>query len=180
MFGAAAKSGMEAVVLRLSNAIGAPSDPSVQRWTLLVNDLCRQAVTEGRLTLRSAGLARRDFIAMSDACRAIEFFLTAPAARLGGGLLNLGGGRSLRVTDMVDLVVQRCTEVLGFTPEVERPSPAPGETAPELDYRIDRLRAAGFEPVGDLEKEIDDTLRLCAAAFGNAGVSTTDSRTLRS
>ena len=166
VFGAAAKAGMDAVVLRLSNAIGAPADPGVQRWTLLVNDLCRQAVTEGRLTLRSAGLAWRDFIAMSDACRAIAFFLAVPVSRTGDGLVNLGGGRSLRVTDMVDLVVRRCTAVLGFTPEVVRPAPGPGETSPELDYRIDRLRAAGFEPRGDLEAEIDDTLRLCAAAFG--------------
>lgn len=168
VFAAAARSPMEPVVLRLSNAIGAPADPSVQRWTLLVNDLCRQAVTTGRLTLRSAGLARRDFIAMADACRAMAHFVTAPSSALGDGLFNLGGGRggSMRVADMVDLVVERCERVLGFRPEVVRPAPAPGESSADLEYRIDRLRTAGFEPAGDLEREIDDTLRLCVAAFG--------------
>ena len=173
VFGAAAKTGMEGVVLRLSNAIGAPSDPSVQRWTLLVNDLCRQAVTDGRLTLRSAGLARRDFIAMADACGAIAHFVTTPSDTLGDGLFNLGGGRSMRVADMVDLVVDRCERVLAFRPAVTRPAPAPGESSADLDYRIDRLRAAGFHPVGDLEREVDDTLRLCAIAFGVAPPSDT-------
>ena len=174
VFGAAAKSGMEAVVLRLSNAVGAPVDPAVQRWTLLVNDLCRQAVTEGRLTLRSAGLARRDFIAMADACRAIAHFVTAPTAALGDGLFNLGGARAMRVADMADLIVDRCETVLGFRPDLVRPAPASGESSAELDYRIDRLRAAGVHPVGDLGREVDETLSLCAAAFG--GPSATDFR----
>lgn len=166
VFGAASRSRLEPVVLRLSNAIGAPADPAVQRWTLLVNDLCRQAVTTKRLALRSAGLARRDFIAMADACHAVAHFVTVPAAALGNGLFNLGGGRSMRVADMVDLVIERCEAVLGFRPEVSRPAPSPGEISADLDYRIDRLRASGFDPAGDLAGEIDDTLRLCAIAFG--------------
>ena len=162
---------METVSLRLSNAVGAPASPDVQRWTLLVNDLCRQVVTTGKLTLRSSGLARRDFIAMSDACRAIEHFLSLAASRLPRGPVNLGGGQSLRVIDMVEMVAQRAAAVLGARPPIERPDPAPGEESPELDYRIDTLRATGFEPTGSLRDEIDATLKLCAAAFAPGAAS---------
>ncbi len=34
------------IVLRLSNALGAPADPGVNAWTLIANDLCRQAAQQ--------------------------------------------------------------------------------------------------------------------------------------
>lgn len=156
---------IETISLRLSNAVGAPASPEVQRWTLLVNDLCRQVVTTGKLALRSSGIARRDFIAMTDACRAIEHVLLLPADSLPRGPLNLGGAQSLRVIDIVEMVAERAAAVLGIRPPIERPAPAPGETSADLDYRIDLLRATGFEPSGSLPDEIDETLKLCAAAF---------------
>ncbi|HEX2779504.1 MAG TPA: SDR family oxidoreductase [Gemmatimonadaceae bacterium] len=166
----AARDRVEAVVLRLSNAIGAPTRPDVDRWTLVVNDLCRQAATTGKLTLRSSGLARRDFIAMSDACAAIEHFLLLERAALPDGPVNLGGGKSLRVIDIVELVADRAAVILGERPAIVRPEPAPGELHPDLDYRIDLLVSTGFALHGDLAAEIDDTLRLCAAAFGRKRV----------
>ena len=41
--------GPDPVVLRLSNAVGAPAHPDVDRWTLVAADLCRSAVTTGEL-----------------------------------------------------------------------------------------------------------------------------------
>lgn len=161
-----ARASIEPVVLRLSNAVGAPTRPDVDRWTLLVNDLCRQVATSGSMTLRSSGLARRDFIPMSDACAAIEHFLLLPAEALPDGPVNLGGGRSARVLDIVELIAARAEAVLGTRPRIARPEPAADEVSPELDFRIDRLLAAGFRPRGDLVAEIDDTLRLCMTAFG--------------
>jgi len=46
-------------VIRLSNGFGAPAHAGVDRWTLLVNDLCRQAVQTRQLILRSAGCLGR-------------------------------------------------------------------------------------------------------------------------
>ena len=83
--------------------------------------------------------------------------------------MNLGGRRSLRVIDIVEMVAQRAAAVLGVPAPIERPDPAPGEGSPELDYRIDVLRATGFDPSGSLRDEIDETLRLCAAAFAPGG-----------
>ena len=39
---------IKGTVLRLSNSFGAPVSPHVNRWTLLANDLCRQAVCLSR------------------------------------------------------------------------------------------------------------------------------------
>lgn len=154
------------IVLRLSNGLGAPVRPEVQRWTLLVNDLCRQAVTTGRLVLRSSGLQRRDFIALSDVVRAVTHFIALPAERCGNGLFNLGGEAALRVIDVVEMIAKRCEAVLGRRPVIERPAPASDEVAPTLEYRIAKLKDTGFHLEGDFAKEIDATLELCQRAFG--------------
>ncbi len=72
----------------------------------------------------------------------------------------LGLGRSLLVREMADLVLDRA-RALDPSVILERPEPAVGERADELDYRIDRLRAAGFIPGGDLVAAVDETLAFC-------------------
>lgn len=154
------------VVLRLSNGFGAPLDAAVNRWTLLVNDLCRTVVREKKIVLKSHGLQPRNFITLEDVARAVEYFLGLPRPACGDGLFNLGGEASTSVLAMAQLVAQRCKEVLGFEPPIERPVPKPDEAVPTLDYRIDKLKSTGFALQGSWEREVDDTLRLCARAFG--------------
>src|SRR3546814_9959550 len=49
------QSGPDTVVLRLTNAVGAPAHPSVDRWTLVAADLCRSAVSTGSSEERRVG-----------------------------------------------------------------------------------------------------------------------------
>lgn len=156
------------IVLRLSNGFGAPDDPNVNRWMLLVADLCRQAVTTGRLVLRSSGLQQRDFITLEDVSMATTRFLTLPATSCGDGLFNLGGECAMSVFAMAERISSRCAAILGFTPEIIRPEPKADEISAPLDYRIDKLKSKGFSLAGDIDSELDATLRLCVQAFGHA------------
>lgn len=153
------------VVLRLTNAFGAPADPYVNRWTLLVNDLCRQAVEKRRMILRSSGLQARDFIPLEDVASAARHFLHLPLTGCADGLFNLGAGHSILVIDMAERIQLRCQKILGFRPRITRPAPKPNEKRKALDYRIDKLIATGFMPTADAETEIDDTLRFCSQFF---------------
>ena len=161
---------IEAVVLRLSNGFGAPAHADVDRWTLLANDLCRQAVTEGSLTLSSSGLARRDFVTLEDVGRAVEHVLHLPAARLADGLFNLGGDAAMQVIEMTELIASRCEHVLGVRVPVRRATPRPDERSDELRYSSAKLQGTGFRLTRNHTVEIDATLRLCAAEFGAAGL----------
>jgi UDP-glucose 4-epimerase len=157
---------IEGVVFRLSNGFGAPTNPDVNRWTLIANDLCRQAVTGRKLVLKSSGLQRRDFVTLDDVARCVAHFIDLPTPQLQDGLFNLGGECVLSMYEMAEAIARRCEAVLGFRPPIERPSPAPGEAAPELRYQISKLKAAGFTLEGRVDDEIDATLLLCAGAFG--------------
>lgn len=159
---------IEGVVVRLSNGFGVPAHPHVNRWTLLANDLCRQAVTTRTLTLRSADLQRRDFISLEDVARATAHLLSLDRRALQDGLFNLGGKNAIRVIDMARRIGERCGITLGFVPEIRRPeAPTDGREEP-LDYRIDKIESTGFMLRGGIDAEIDATLKLCHAAFGGA------------
>jgi UDP-glucose 4-epimerase len=158
---------IEGIVLRLSNAFGAPVHEDVNCWTLLVNDLCRQAVTKRSFTLRSAGLQRRDFVALKDVCRAASHVLDLSKEHTGDGVFNIGGAWTPRVIDMAELIRARCSALLGFVPTFIRTVQDEGEATLDLDFQIYKLLASGFELSGNAVTEIDANLLFCNEAFGS-------------
>jgi len=162
---------IEAIVLRLSNGFGRPAHPAVDRWTLLVNDLCRQATVQHRLALRSSGLRFYDFITIEDACRGISHVARLDASAIGDGLFNLGGEYSCSVRAMAERVSARAERMLGAPMPLECPDAGEGERATPLDYRIDKLKATSFALLQKIDEEIDATLELCRKVFGGASES---------
>ncbi|WP_406611058.1 NAD-dependent epimerase/dehydratase family protein [Agarivorans sp. JK6] len=89
-------------ILRLTNGYGCPVDRHTDKWYLLLNDLCRQAITSNKLVLSSSGRARRDFIWMQDVCNAIEL-ISADCARKDK-VFNLSSGMSFSVMSVAEYV----------------------------------------------------------------------------
>lgn len=160
------KKQIEGVVVRLSNGIGAPERANINRWTLLANDLCRQAVVEKKLILRTHGLQYRDFVTLNDVSRAVLHMLMLSPQSNESGLFNLGGDNSTRIIDMAERIAERCEIILGFRPKIFRPSPDLVENILPLSYRIEKLKATGFVLLSDVDEEIDATLKLCVRSFG--------------
>lgn len=151
--------------VRCANGFGAPMDPKVNIWQILIDDLCRQATESGMLTLRSHGNQERNFVPLHDVCMALFHLINLESQSVGDGLFNLGHKDSASVWNMAQLIANRCEEVLGFTPPINRPPAKSNEYHQSLNYRSDKLRETGFVPRGDLNTEIDDLLRFCAKEF---------------
>ena len=156
---------LEGIVVRMSNGFGAPAHTDISQWTLIVNDLCRQAITTRELVLRTSGLQLRDFVTLGDAARAAEHLLHLPTSHCADGVFNLGGACAYSMLALSERIAARCQSVLGFTPSIRRPAATPDEKVLPLDYRIDKLRQTGFELRGDIDFEIDATLKICKTAF---------------
>ena len=154
----------EGVVVRLSNSFGSPLSPEVNRWTLLINDVCRQIVEKGWITMRSRGQQYRNFITLSDVSRATEHIINLPKALLGDGIFNVGGRESVRIIDVVNLIVARAKIVLAVTPRIEMPEHE-HEIGIALDYSSERLRATGFNFEDDFTAELDQLLLFCQRHF---------------
>ena len=149
--------GVDVVVLRLTNAVGAPADVGVDRWTLVTNDLCRQAVTTGTLTLRSSGQQHRDFVAVSD----IEDIVVAAAdGAVPSGTYNVGSGSPVTIRELAHLVQERFEALSGQRPALDAPPPT---GPPDEPYRVDlaRLHATGFRPTTPLVDAVDETVAFC-------------------
>lgn len=154
---------IDATILRLSNAFGAPADAQVDRWSLLLNDLARQAVIDGRLRLKTPGLQARDFIGIDVVAQAVAWALRqAMNAAPEAAIYNLGSGRSATVLEMTERLQQRCLDVLGFKPPIERPPAPVGAQSERFALDVTRLRSAGFLAETDVDAEIDALLRFCA------------------
>lgn len=153
------------VVVRLSNAFGAPASAGTDCWELLANDLCRQAVTSKKMVLTSSGTQRRDFVPLEDACGAIAHLMRLPRPRLGAGLFNVGGEWSPTVWEMAGVIQRRCEVVLGFQPELMRVGSSTGESSAELDYQLHALRQTGFRLRANREHEVDQLIEFSRAAF---------------
>lgn len=161
---ATARGEIEGIVTRLSNAVGAPAWPSVNRWTLLGNDICRQVVETGKITLRSPGLDWRDFIAMDDAVAGIAHLMTMAPEHLQDGLFNLGGGRSYQVKAVAEMVSE-----LADGATIDRPENSTETEAPMLNFKIGKIEATGFRPTTNLIEALSETLAFCRENFVRGG-----------
>ncbi len=155
-------SGWSPVVLRLSNACGPPLSDHPGAWKLLCNDLCRQAVTQRRLTLRTPGLRRRDFIAVADAALGIRHALELSPNAAEDRVFNLGGDTVLSVREAAEFVASRCLEVLGFLPVILAPEGNDSDHQGLSSYQNDRFERTGFVRQSTLLVAVDQCL---AAAF---------------
>ncbi len=157
---------IEGIVIRISNAFGPPVRKEVKCWHLLINDLCRQAVSTGEMVLRSSGLQRRDFITMTDTCRAIEHLIQLPSEKIIKGLFNLGSEWSPTLWDVACLIRNCHATLTGEQPiQLSRKESFPGERILPLKYSIDRLRQTGFEITGSINDEIKTLIRFCQEQF---------------
>ena len=149
------------ITLRCANGFGVPMDPAVDIWHVLVNDLCNQVALGGSMTLRSSGQQERNFIPIADICSAILHFLHIDKHRVGDGVFNLGGPRSMTVLEMAHVIAKRSRSVLHIDPPILRPLQADLESLVSLDYRIDKMLATGFSCENDINHEIDQLLKMC-------------------
>ncbi len=155
---------IKGISIRLSNSIGAPAWTSIDRWTLVGNDLARQAVETGTLRIKSPN-QWRDFIPMCDVCLGIETLLNAAEDRLGDGIFNLGGDLPLRVIDVANYIAASAQDVLGQAVTILTESKVETTEVPAYTVEIEKLRSFGFITSGieGLKTELRATLDLLRA-----------------
>jgi UDP-glucose 4-epimerase len=161
------KKEIEGVILRLSNGFGYPAHAQVRRWSLVVNNLCLQAVLNRKIVLKTSGKQFRDFITLTDVSRCVEHILSLDGSKLdkNNSIYNLGGEFSISILDMANLIRERCLEVLDICPEIIIGKDDPSNTVLEkpVMYNINKIKRSGFKLKANVHEEIDKTLAFCDA-----------------
>jgi UDP-glucose 4-epimerase len=153
---------IEGLVVRLSNAYGAPADVDADCWSLFANDLCLQALRTRRLVLGTTGEQRRDFVPLAETCRALAHLLAAPAEVCKQEVVNMGGAWAPMLREMAALIAARVAAVLGYRAEVHTGERTDATGSALVEYRIARLLASGFVPDQNAGvAELDGLIRFC-------------------
>jgi UDP-glucose 4-epimerase len=147
----AANSPVACVIARLANSYGHPVFPSNNCWWLAVNDLCRMAYREKKLTLHSDGSPLRDFIYGKDVCQAVHLLIEQGE---NGGTYHVSSGETHSILELATTVQSVYRELYGAQIPV---AAAPLDNPTPSHYTIDnsRLKKLGFQPEYSLERGIN-------------------------
>ena len=154
---------IHSTIIRSSNGFGFPMSSDVNIWHVIVNDLCRQAVRDRRLTLKSPSNSQRNFITLEDICRALHHVAERVPLNDESIVFNLGSLRSRTLREMAELVAERTYVTLGYRPDIiECQDPISGET--DLNFDSSKIRRTGYETTELFTDEIDGILELVVSA----------------
>ncbi|MBT3924077.1 MAG: NAD(P)-dependent oxidoreductase, partial [Nitrospina sp.] len=142
---------LDTLTLRLSNGFGYPMDSGINRWTLVFNDLCRQAMTSGKMILQSSGKQHRDFIPLHDVAAAVDHFLFLIPDKWEDGLFNLGGDGSFSIADVAKTIAKVYEKKYGKPIPIEILGKDDGEIHSPVHFNIDKLKNTGFHLTGNME-----------------------------
>jgi UDP-glucose 4-epimerase len=143
--------------VRLSNGFGRPMAYEAADWRTLTSDLCRQAVVEKRMEMRTDGLQERNFITKTDIARAVQHLISLPTSLISDGLFNLGGSQSQTLLAMATTIQERAQSKYSTEIPLHRPEPATADIQ-HLNFDIHKLLNTGFSLTEDTLGEIDDFL----------------------
>lgn len=152
---------METMIVRLSNGFGYPADTLTDRWTLVFNDMCTQAIGSGEVRLRSKGTQHRDFVTLGDVARGTEHLLSLGGSQWGDGLLNFGGDCSLSIYQAAEQVAAAYQEMYGKELPIRLGDADDSAEAGPVQFSIDKLKKTGFTLMGDISGEVKGTLSVC-------------------
>ena len=157
---------IEGVVIRLSNSFGPPVDVKTNCWSLLTNDLCRQAAESSNMNIKNHLNERRDFISLSNASRAIEHLINLPSNQLNDGLFNIGGEWSPTIIEVAKILSDRIYLLLGKKISIKSQSFSQSSKLLGLDFDISKIKLTGFELINDRNNEFDNLIQFCHKSFG--------------
>jgi len=159
------RSSMNSNILRLSNVFGAPLYKSVNCWMLLVNDLCKQAVSKGELVLDSTGDQFRDFVTITDLCCVINEMIKRNRAGQESEVVNVGSGKSCTVYEMAQKVQSCFSKYRNEFCPILAVDKKNNRKIKAFEYQTNFLRKNNYSISGDFEKEIKELIDFCSINF---------------
>ncbi|MDE3066646.1 MAG: NAD-dependent epimerase/dehydratase family protein [Verrucomicrobiota bacterium] len=140
--------------LRYFNVFGPRQDPHSQ-YAAAVPIFIDRALQQEPITIFGDGEQTRDFIFVSDVAAANVFFATQSTAT---GVFNVACGQRITINSLARTICR----LTGSRSEIRHAPERPGDVKHSL-ASIDKLRAAGFEPVGKFSEGLQAAIEFFKA-----------------
>ncbi|MCG9900338.1 MAG: SDR family oxidoreductase [Hydrotalea sp.] len=157
---------IKGTILRLSNAFGSPINHEANCWMLLANDLCRQSVINGNLRLYTTGKQYKNFISITEVCKAIHFLINLEYHEKDYPLVNIASKNVISVMDMAKIIQDRAIHLFGYEIPLLYPESEQQEDEKPFILETRILDQLNYTISDDLITEIDLLLTYCKKTFG--------------
>lgn len=152
---------VKSYILRISNGYGAPLFRSINRWTLVLNDLCSMAFSQQKIVLKSRGTQERDFIGIRDIMQGVEIFVEKDIEDQGSNIYNLGSGQNVSILSVANAVAEVYRERYNESIKIEIPEDAAEpDIKVSFNFSIDKIRKLGYRPTSVMKEEIHNIFKL--------------------
>ncbi|MBT4368918.1 MAG: SDR family oxidoreductase [Candidatus Marinimicrobia bacterium] len=157
------KTETECINVRLSNTYGSPVFKENNCWWLVINDLCKTAVENNEIRLKSDGSPQRDFIHGDDVAKAIDILINYKN-NTGDNIFHIASGQILTILELAHRVKSVYTKMYDKEIDIILPDNSISEY-PDSDNSKDidryvistkRLKNLGFKQGLDLELGINE------------------------
>jgi len=146
------------ITVRLSNSFGYPFHQGIDRWSLIVNNLCQSIAETGIIHLKTSGEQVRDFVTITDAVRGVFLLLTVGEEVLGDGVFNLCSSNLTSIKEMAVKIGEICEKDLGFFPKLHIKD-IQHKSDQRSFFSIEKIKRIGYSPLNNFEDEIGETLK---------------------
>ncbi len=150
------------IIFRLTNSYGSPKSINTNKWYLVLNDLVKSAYLYRKITLKSNGEAKRDFIWMGDVCSVVEKSLDFKP----NSIFNLSSKKSYNILSLAKRVQKIYRERYGENIEITINREDRREA---LDLVVDNsrlMRVIDFKFSDRFDSEIENIFTLLESKYG--------------
>jgi UDP-glucose 4-epimerase len=148
--------------IRLSNSYGSPIFKENNCWWLVINDLCKTAIENNEIKLKSDGSPQRDFIHGDDVARAIEVLLNTDISNTPNNTYHISSGDTLTIWEIANTVKKVYQDRFKSSIQIllpENTTPLkPNKFSQIENYTISNtnIKSLGFVPINDLKTGINE------------------------
>ncbi len=146
-------------ILRLSNVIACPIFNNTNCWDLLLNDLCKQSITNGFLEIKNEVDTKRDFIPIKSLLNIFDDLIFGIYSNLTG-IINIGSNTTFKISEIANLIAERYT--VFFQKNIHIKSNFEQKPINEIfEYSSKILPLKNYYSKSNLIIEIDSLLDFC-------------------
>ena len=153
----------ECINIRLSNSYGSPIFNENNCWWLVINDLCKTAIENNEIRLKSDGSPQRDFIHGDDVAGAIEVLIKSKKNN-GNNIFHIASGETLTILDLAYKVKTVFAQLykkdikIIFPDNTVLESPFVFQNEKRFSIDITKIRQLGFKPNITINEGISELL----------------------
>ncbi len=155
---------MSKIILRITNGYGYPIHNLSDCWNLVVMNICKQAIENGEIKLKSSGQAYKDFIPISTIAKVVNA-IAIDENLDSTEIFNVSSGKSLKIIDFIMEINEKLEFKLSKKIKISLNNS--DNALPALNFTIDNSKIKNRQYIDKLDhdEEIDKLIDFCINNF---------------